>query len=232
MSNLSKKDLAKLASISPRLGSNISEVVKEMVRRANTYDIRVTCVFNDAQFTVSPGMSTDEALQLWQTEMERQGQQWRKSMKAEVSRREQKAREERDVVRGQNVRTMLAAEKFQVPLFKRAAFSKAVRMNSKDGYSAATVNYAIAWGVAMQQAMRKGKKIADVAKELSHEVDYEGITGFMYGCAVSFLAKFWKHGEELRKWHNLDTQLGSEGEKANKKKGATLNPALLSISKK
>jgi len=54
----------------------------------------------------------------------------------------------------------------------------------------------------------------------------------MYGWAVSFLASFWKYGEELRRWHNLDTQLGDEGEQANKEKGATLNPALLSIGKK
>lgn len=232
MSNLSKQDLRKLASINPRSGDNITNVIAKMIDRANTFNIRVTCVFNEAQFTVEPGMDADIAYGLWQTEMERQGQEWQKSMKAEVSRRESKAREERDVVRGQSVRAMLEHEKIQVPWYKRSAFNKAVRMNSADGYSAAAVNYAIAWAVAMQQAMRKGKKIADVAEKLSHEVDYEGITGFMYGWAVSFLAKFWKYGEELRRWHNLDTQLGDEGELANKKKGAVLNPALLSIGKK
>lgn len=232
MSTLSKKDLAKLAYIDTRPGEHISKVVDEMVRRANVYNIRVTCVFNEAQFTVNPNMGADEAYGLWQAEMERQGQQWRKSMKAEVSRRQQEAREERDVIRGQNVHAMLEQDKLQVSLFKRSAFNEAVRKNSADGYSAAAINFAIAWGVAMQQALRHGKKIAEVAKELSHEVDYEGITGFQYGCAVSFLAQFWKHGKELRHWHNLDTQLGNEGEEANKKKGATLNPALLNISKK
>lgn len=232
MSNLSKDKLRKLAHITPRVGDNVTNVITEMVDRANIYGIRVTCVFNDAQFTVEPRMTAETAYQLWQAEMDRRGQQWSKSMKAEVSRRESKAREERDVVRGQKVRAMLEHEKVQVPWYKRAAFNKAARMNSSDGYSAAAVNFAIAWAVAMQQAIRKGKKIADVAEELSHEVDYEGITGFMYGWAVSFLAKFWKHGEELRRWHNLDTQLGDEGEQANKKKDAVLNPALLSIGKK
>lgn len=56
----------------------------------------------------------------------------------------------------------------------------------------------------------------------------EGITGFMYGCAVSALAHFWAHGEALRRWHNLDTQIGTEGEKANES-GGVLNPALLNI---
>lgn len=39
---------------------------------------------------------------------------------------------------------------------------------------------------------------------------------------------FLEHGEELRRWHNLDTQIGDEGEKANKGKGV-LNPAIMKI---
>jgi len=34
----------------------------------------------------------------------------------------------------------------------------------------------------------------------------------MYGAAVAILSKVWKHGEELRRWHNLKTQIGDEGE--------------------
>jgi hypothetical protein len=232
MSNFSKEELRKLAHIKPRLGDDVDNVIAKMIRRADTYGIRVTCVFNDIQFTVEPWMTHEAAYQLWRAEVDRQDNTRSKSMKAEVSRRESKALEERDVVRGQNVRVMLEHEKIQVPWHKRSAFNKVVRVNSSDGYSTAAVNFAIAWAVAMQQAMRKGKKVADVAKDLSHEVDFEGITGFMYGWAVSFLAKFWKHGEELRRWHNLDTQLGDEGKRANKKKGVTLNPAVLSIGKK
>ena len=54
--------------------------------------------------------------------------------------------------------------------------------------------------------------VACCAKEASHLADSEGITGFMYGCAVSMLAQCWKHGEELRRWHNKDTQIGTEGD--------------------
>jgi len=232
MSNLSKQNLRKLASINPRVGDTVTNVIAEMLDRANTYGIRVTCVFNETQITVEPGMNAETAFGMWEAEMQHQTQQWKKSMKAEVSRREAKAREERNRVREQNVLAMLEHEKIQVPLFKRAAFNEAVRVNSVDGYSKATVDFAIAWAVAMQQAMHQGKKIADIARELSLEVDYEGITGFMYGMAVSFLATYWKHGEELRRWHNLDAQLGDEGEEANNQKGAVLNPALLIIGKK
>ena len=67
----------------------------------------------------------------------------------------------------------------------------------------------------------------DIAKSSARETDTDGITGFMYGAAVSILAKAWVYGEELRRWHNLDTQIQHEGEKANES-GGVLNPALLS----
>ena len=77
----------------------------------------------------------------------------------------------------------------------------------------------------------QGQKLEDVAERLSHEVDNRpgfGITGFMYGCAVGMLSKAWIHGEELRRWHNLKTQIRDEGEKANES-GGVLNPAVLCI---
>lgn len=97
-----------------------------------------------------------------------------------------------------------------------------------DGYGGAVVTYAERWARLMQVEMANGKKLEDVADAASHEADLEGITGFMYGCAVSTLAACWKYGEQLRRWHNLKTQIGTEGEEANKS-GGVLNPALLSI---
>jgi hypothetical protein len=52
----------------------------------------------------------------------------------------------------------------------------------------------------------------------------------MYGAAVSVLSSCWEHGEELRRWHNLDVQIHDEGEKANET-GAVLNPAIMCIGK-
>ena len=50
----------------------------------------------------------------------------------------------------------------------------------------------------------------------------------MYGAAVSTLVAVWEHGEALRRWHNLKTQIGNEGERANAS-GGVLNPALLTV---
>jgi hypothetical protein len=100
--------------------------------------------------------------------------------------------------------------------------------NNTDPYGRAVYVYAAKWASLMEAEMSAGKKLADVAKKTSHDADEEGITGFMYGAAVATLAHCWKHGDELRRWHNLDTQIGAEGERANET-GGVLNPAVLSI---
>ena len=102
------------------------------------------------------------------------------------------------------------------------------KKNNSDGYGAAIIAYAERWARLMQLRMVNGENLESVASDASHEADIDGITGFMYGAAVSVLASCWTHGEALRKWHNLETQIGTEGEAANEGKGV-LNPALLSI---
>ena len=108
-------------------------------------------------------------------------------------------------------------------------FKKHVESN-KDPYGKAIIDYAIRWAEIMEVHIGYGEHVADIAKSASHQADTEGLTGFMYGCAVSVLAQYWEHGEELRQWHNLDTQIQNEGERANKE-GGVLNPALLNINK-
>lgn len=99
---------------------------------------------------------------------------------------------------------------------------------NEDPYGRACYTFAERWADMMEERIAKGESVADCAKDTSHAANTEGITGFMYGCAVSILAACWEHGEELRQWHNLDIQIRDEGEKANKS-GGVLNPAILDI---
>jgi len=107
---------------------------------------------------------------------------------------------------------------------------KTIRANKGEPYGEAVNEFAKDWAEAMEKEIKKGRKIEDCAKECLRKVD-KGITGFMYGCAVGLLSCVWEHGESLRIWHNLDTQIGDEGERANKN-GGVLNPALLCIKEK
>lgn len=115
-----------------------------------------------------------------------------------------------------------------LPKFQLAdpeGWAKCVAAND-DPYGSGVIRFAAKWANLMEQRLGGDLKVADVAKVTSHEADDEGITGFMYGCAVSILSKAWAHGDELRRWHNLDTQMGTEGERANET-GKVLNPAIL-----
>jgi hypothetical protein len=112
---------------------------------------------------------------------------------------------------------------------QQEAYESYKKLSSGDAYSHRVVTYSEDWANFMERELVLGKTIAGVARSTSREADTDGITGFMYGCAVQTLSKFWIHGEELRRWHNLDTQLGNEGEKANES-GGILNPALLTVT--
>ena len=101
--------------------------------------------------------------------------------------------------------------------------------NNKDAYGAAVYQYAQKWAELMEDELGAGRKLEDIAEDTSRAADMGiGITGFMYGCAVSILSKVWAHGEQLRQWHNLKTQIRDEGVRANAS-GGVLNPAVLNI---
>lgn len=111
-----------------------------------------------------------------------------------------------------------------------AAWERYVTLNT-DFYGSGCMRYAQAWAELMEQHMADGVRLEACAQEDSHTADTEGISGYMYGCAVRILAECWQYGDALRRWHNLLTQMGTEGETANAT-GGVLNPAILMVVSK
>jgi len=95
--------------------------------------------------------------------------------------------------------------------------------NNKDAYGGCIYEYAEGWAKLMQVGMSEGKRLEDIAEKTSHEMGFLGITGFMYGAAVSILSQCWVHGEALRKWHNKEYKHEGDG---------VVNPAILTIGVK
>lgn len=98
---------------------------------------------------------------------------------------------------------------------------------NSDDYGRACFTYAERWAEMLEKKIEESteesaKVIEENANELSHKADVEGITGFMYGCAVQILSLHWVYGEELRVWHNR--KYGHEGD-------GVVNPAIITISK-
>lgn len=101
------------------------------------------------------------------------------------------------------------------------------REANTDPYGNTIFEYAERWADLLEKKLDEHPDyqqsiMQHYAEKTSHEADTEGITGFMYGAAVSILAQCWTYGEALRKWHN--------GEYGYHGKG-TANPAVITIGK-
>ena len=152
------------------------------------------------------------------------------AIQAEKDRKQQIRQAEYDKQQASKANTLQEALGKAGPLELSDAetWNKCVESNRRDPCSARVVRYAEEWGRLMQTRIANGESIAQCAHELSRLAYDDGITGFMYGCAVQMLVRCWKHGEELRLWRNCDTQIGTDGDKANEI-GGVLNLAVLSI---
>ncbi|GEM_PF-744795 len=151
-------------------------------------------------------------------------------IQAEKEARWAKASAEQKVIQDQKDREFLA-ELNTCPAMDRdeAKWQEGIASQKDDSYGLCVYIYAECWARLMQKEIAQGFELRDIASRCSYKADISfGITGFMYGCAVKILAQCWKHGEELRLWHNVDTQIKDEGHKANET-GGVLNPAMLSI---
>lgn len=207
----------------PMAGEDVSETARRMVALAKKSKGVVKAKFNDIELTANPDSKANDIVKFYNAETTKRHEAWKKSPAGNRAAREaEEARKRAAAACAEGIKSF--------SLKDPDGWKQQVEKN-QDGYGSGVIRFAARWANLMEQKMAKGAKLKDIAEKTSHEADSEGITGFMYGCAVSILSQVWEHGEELRCWHNLDTQLGDEGEKANKS-GGVLNPALLSVGSK
>lgn len=207
----------------PGAGEHISETAENMVKAAKVHFKRVTATFNDIALSASPSGTPQEIITYYNEESKRRHDAYINS--PEYKERQVKAEEEQRRKKSTLARALAVAPPLKVT--DQAMWDSWVQANT-DPYGAATMRFTERWGKLMQAQIRQGKQLDACADECCSVADSEGITGFMYGCAVSMLAQCWEYGEQLRRWHNLKTQIGTEGEAANKS-GGVLNPALLKV---
>lgn len=205
-------------------GNTIYSACYEAVKKAKQELCNVEFEFNEQKITATPESDPKALAKGFMDECERRHAEY---IASPEYKRQQEEYERKQREREAKLNAMLAAAPEHMSLRDPEGWKKSCEVNS-DGYGGAVMTYAERWARLMEGRMDKGEKIADIADECSHLADSEGITVFMYGCAVGILSKVWKHGEALRLWHNLKTQIRDEGERANES-GGVLNPAMLSI---
>lgn len=107
-------------------------------------------------------------------------------------------------------------------IINKESWENQVAINN-DSYGKGVMNYAHLWMRLMEGRIQKGDTLENCAEEASHIADIDGITGFMYGCAVQIISAVWIHGEALRIWHNKQYGISEE-------KQGVVNPAILTFS--
>ena len=209
-----------MKTIEPSFGSHISEVAKDAIAIVQRDGEPVRFVFNDVELTVTGRETAGDVCREYQRISDERHAEYIASPEYKESRRKA---EEAARLKAERLAALLAKAPASLTLRDADTWKKGLANNS-DPYGAATYRYAAQWARVMEAMMADGATLKDCAEDASHVADDEGITGFMYGCAVQILAAVWVHGNELRIWHN-----GNHGVSEERAKGGTVNPAVLSV---
>jgi hypothetical protein len=180
------------------LGQDIAHVLEEMCRDADLHHEPVEAEFNDEKLVAHPGDSPKALLAAWQKRRDVEHAAYAASPEGQAQA----------AALVENRRVIAEEEKKPLMTFAvkdQAAWDEWIKTNS-DGYGAAIIRYAARWANLMEQRLAYGKgaqnnTIATIAEQAGNDADVEGITGFMYGAAVTVLSQVWQHGEELQRWH-------------------------------
>lgn len=205
-------------------GDTIQNACKEAVMLSINKNMIIEFDFNGQVITALPDSNPEILVKNFLDESDRRHQEY---INSDEYKRKQEEYERKELEKTNQLNIYLKDAPEKMTLKDESGWLSACKANT-DPYGHAVIVYAERWARLLEARISKGEVFKDIADECSHLADTEGITGFMYGCAVSILSSVWIYGEELRKWHNISTQLNNEGEKANEE-GGVLNPALLSL---
>jgi hypothetical protein len=211
-------------TIETHAGEMITNVCQRAVAMAKAGQCDVEFQFNDQTLLATPESDAALIVQAYHQECERSNLAYLASPEVAARRLEAATKEE---ARKAKVAEILKYAQPSMTLANAELWEKSKAANT-DPYGGGVITYAERWARMMEARMWRGETLEAVAEECSHLADEEGITGFMYGAAVSTLAAVWVNGEALRLWHNTGSQIAGEGDKANES-GGVLNPAVLCV---
>jgi len=217
-------------------GCTINSVIKEAYTIARQKNTTVEFIFNGCKVFVDKDTDKDlllrDFLELWAyLDYKKIGPDCEQEYSPEILKaladKKQHIAEKRDAEdKACEIERLNKLKSFQekvgwetIDLISPTIWEEGKSVNS-DGYGKGIYTYAECWAKLMQIEIKAGNKLEDIAEATSFEADLEGITGFMYGAAVSVLSKTWVYGKLLNDWHNAKYNHSGEG---------TVNPALLTI---
>jgi len=238
---ISKKELQELIKLTPprRSEFNTKEeydsaydyfwAVKEFKKEKAVEDFvngkydQVECYFNDCKLTWQIENKTcvtteEEVLQQWENHQDKQHLEYEEWLNSEEGIASVKAEQERQAKQEEDLKArqiMIERNNFTFSEGGEEKWKMSVEKNT-DFYGKGILDFAKAWAIYMEESTLTKESMEEACKK----ADVNGITGFMYGAAVSLLSECWKYGEDLRKLHN--EEYGHTGE-------GVVNPAIITI---
>lgn len=221
-------------------GEHIERAIDKAISKAKEVGCLVHTVFNDVHVTVAADSDPKLIYRDWDRAMQgyiakKVGPYPAATLTADELASDAKieaANEQRRMERQAEWQEQEAADKAakaailaDAPPMERdeAKWAEGIAAQGGDGYGVAIYEFAQDWARLMQKRIAAGEKIPDIAEDCCSVADKGiGITGFMYGAAVAVLSLHWKHGEELRRWHN--------GQYGKPDIPGVVNPAILTIN--
>ena len=187
----------------------------------------VTFEFNGTPVTTQEGDTVETMYARWNAEITRKSEEYRNSQEYKD---QQAAYAEKERLAALATAKMEASAVAEFTKSNQEAWDADYNANKNDGYGAAALSFANRFArfleTKINEGLAVGKTVRQVLEEsgneMSHVADVEGITGFMYGCAVGCLVRCWKYGEDLRKWHNKEYGVNEDAK-------GVVNPAILTI---
>jgi hypothetical protein len=215
------------ASTFKNMCGDIDEIIDILLDYAEFLSIPVSCQVQGVLLIAKPDMSVKTVKKQWERYIKKSRDKLDQDMK--ILLYNNALEEEENIIQAHRAYVLERVENENIHILRRKnrKFEKFV-VNNDDDVSDRIIEYARHWAVAMQQEMREGYKLHEIAEYTSNFVNYDGITDRMFFLAVVILSHFWKHGKKLREWYNLRTQLAKEGEEANQE-GKIVHPTVIKI---
>ena len=209
-------------------GSDITSACTEALEIFHNGGDPVSFDFNGQTVTTQEGDTVQTMYARWHDELERRRAEYEASDEYKAYQLERAEKERKAALATAKAE---AAAPSEMSYKDKEAWDADYNANKNDGYGLACLTYAQRWArfmeVKINEGLAQGKTVRQVleasASTCSHEADVEGITGFMYGCAVGCLSRAWLYGEDLRKWHNKEYGVSEDAT-------GVVNPAIMTIN--
>lgn len=205
-----------------RPGEYIDTTVRNLIALAKEKGKTVWGEHNDIRIKATPTSTIASVLKFRKKEEARQERAYLKSPAFRRDQERQRKQEEADRRRQLMFEGAIAVAPLKMALKNVAQYKEVVKINGNTSLGRQIIEFADTWARLMEARIAKGDTVAKCAKKTCDLADRGAMSGYSYGVAVNFLSEVWIHGEELRRWHNI--QEGGTGDE----KG-TINPALFSI---